>query len=126
MIVEYKNGLKFELFDDFAIIYFPEEYWVGSWGSMLDLVRHKIISHVKYILIDYSNVKFIGDGSFESAILREEFQQLGGSDVIHISVPECIKNLWKLADPKNEVKPFPEFMSKENALKYITLNHRKN
>lgn len=119
MIIEYLNNVKYEFVDNIVIIYLPEIYWLGSWGAMLDLNRKGKIERAKYIIIDFSNVSAIEDGSYESDILRKEFQDSGGIDVVHVSVPNIMKKLWGFSDPHQEVTPFPEFDSLSEALNFI-------
>ncbi len=113
------NKLTYERIKDIVIIHFPETYFVGNWGEMLELVRFKKILEAKYIIIDLSNVKYIDDCGGEFYILRKEFKEIGGKDVILSGMPEAFQKIFKHIEDKIDEEKIRRYNIIDDAIKSI-------
>ena len=128
MKIDSINNVKYKIFKDlnYAVIYLPQKYCIASWGSTLDLVRNKILDSLEYIILDFSNVIEVDDCGLESLIFRKEFIENGGRDILHVNVPNVLRNTWNILDTKKELSVISEFKTMLDAANFINVEHKKS
>ncbi len=117
------EDVEFLIEGSIGIITMATCYWTGTWAEMLDVVRSGRAKGLKCMVVDYSRVRELGDGSLEAVILKREFVNIGGLELVHVAVPEFIKQLWSLFDEdlelKSELESIREFVSVAAAKQYL-------
>ncbi len=103
---------------DAVIVTLPEDYSVGVTALILDLVRRKQVTGSQYIVIDYTHVRAF-EGGLDSYILRDEFREAGGRDVLIVGVPDHLKEIFALMLKDYEGERVREFTRVDHALQFI-------
>ena len=114
--------LTYDWNQEIVIIHLPQIYFVGSWGEMLELVRKKTIVGSKYIIIDLSEVKSVQDCGGEFYILREEYRDIGGKEVLISGMPDFFHSLFKYFEDDSIEEKIKKFRNTDEAVSWIKAN----
>jgi hypothetical protein len=121
MIENYITNVKYDVHDDLelAVIYLPKDYWVGSWGAILDLIRCNILNSLKFIALDFSKVNNIIDCGLEPLILLNEFKEKGGKSIFNLNIPNELKVIWNKIDGNKELLKIHEFENLNQLIDFL-------